>query len=378
MAYRSLLTTLVFSVILWGCGEDPAVGGPFTGTGGFGTGGAGTGGMASGGTGGMGTGGNCGLFGCAGTGGTSTGGTGGMGTGGTGGMGTGGTGGMGTGGTGGMGTGGTGGGTGGTGGSPEPCNTNNLCKSCPNQLLCDSNLDCVTGYVCIDTGCTSIGDEEPIKQCMSAPGGACIDNSNCLPDYECLSVPLEGNRCVKTTPGCNSTFDCVMGFSCEGGACVDRRMACVLDEDCPVSHACETVTTHNRFCVRVHRSCEEDFDCDIVAPHCADIDGDGDKECAGAENPSAPPCVNSDCTSSSAPVCEVSLVGSITSCGQYGLCLTSGDCASGFECLGLWPDGHKECVPTGGSCDYIADCPIRQVCASARSGGPPSCQAGTP
>jgi hypothetical protein len=33
-------------------------------------------------------------------------------------------------------------------------------------------------------------------------------------------------------------------------------------------------------------------------------------------------------------------------------------------------------VPNGGSCSSFTDCPIRQVCASPRDGGAPSCQAG--
>ena len=109
----------------------------------------------------------------------------------------------------------------------------------------------------------------------------------------------------------------------------------------------------------------------------ADIDGDGRKECAGAPDSDGVACVNAGCASPSAPVCEVSLVGSITDCGQYGLCLSSADCASGFGCVALWPDGRKECVPTGGSCDRITDCAERQVCASTRFGGAPNCQAGS-
>ena len=53
-----------------------------------------------------------------------------------------------------------------------------------------------------------------------------------------------------------------------------------------------------------------------------------------------------------------------------------GDCAEGFTCTGLWPDGRRECVPDGGSCASYADCPVRQVCASPREGGAPSCQVG--
>jgi hypothetical protein len=66
----------------------------------------------------------------------------------------------------------------------------------------------------------------------------------------------------------------------------------------------------------------------------------------------------------------------VTQCGQYGLCLDDADCAAGFSCLGLWPDGRKECVPGGGSCSSVTDCPVQQVCASPREGGAPSCQAG--
>jgi len=191
-----------------------------------------------------------------------------------------------------------------------------------------------------------------------------------------MNVPAQGDRCVKTTSGCNDSYDCVLGFSCEAGACVDRRMPCSLDADCPMNHSCESPTPSTRFCARIHRTCHQDDDCSILAPYCADIDGDGDTECAGADHPSNPACVNSGCTNSSAPVCEASSVGSITDCGQYGLCRNNSDCASGFQCVGLWPDGRKECVPSGGCCDQISDCPERQVCASPRSGGAPSCQAG--
>jgi hypothetical protein len=38
-----------------------------------------------------------------------------------------------------------------------------------------------------------------------------------------------------------------------------------------------------------------------------------------------------------------------------------------------------ECVPTPGpgDCDQVTDCPLQQVCAAPRNGGPPSCQAGS-
>ncbi|MDH3818412.1 MAG: hypothetical protein OES21_07350, partial [Myxococcales bacterium] len=77
-----------------------------------------------------------------------------------------------------------------------------------------------------------------MKQCVFAGGGACNTTADCLTDRDCMEVPGEGNRCVKTTPGCDTSFDCVPGFSCEAGSCVDRRVPCDLDRDCPKNHTC--------------------------------------------------------------------------------------------------------------------------------------------
>jgi hypothetical protein len=321
MAYRLWAASLVFCVILWGCGEDPgATGGPFSsgGTGGMGTGGMGTGGM----------------------------------------------------GTGGMGTGGTGGGV------PVECTTSALCKSCPSGDFCETNGDCATGLVCIEIGCDDpMG--APFMQCVFAGGGACESSAMCQPGRECIDVPGEGKRCVKTTPGCDTTFDCVLGFACESGSCVDRRVPCdPQDEQCPKNHVCSG-TINSSFCRRIQQDCESDFGCVDLAPHCVDIDGDLRTECAGAfdpNDPMSPACTNDQCGVGS--VCEASSFASMTQCGQYGLCVGDGDCAGGFSCVALWPDGRSECVPNGGSCSSYADCPAQQVCASPRSGGAPSCQAG--
>jgi hypothetical protein len=151
-----------------------------------------------------------------------------------------------------------------------------------------------------------------------------------------------------------------------------------VNADCPKNHTCFS-TTNAKLCLRIQTDCLFEFDCVDVAPACEDIDGDGNKECAGLFDPNAASpeaCVNSACGDVGAPVCEAADAGSLTQCGQYGLCLVDEDCAAGFACVGLWPDGRKECVPSGGSCSSIADCPARQVCASPREGGAPSCQAG--
>lgn len=262
------------------------------------------------------------------------------------------------------------------GGVTVECATSVLCLACPSTEVCDTSTDCVTGFTCIASGCDDL-DGVPMNHCVFAGGGACETTADCGPERECLEVAGEGNRCVKTTPGCDSDSDCVLGFACESDACVDRRVPCILDEDCPKSHFCHRFDATG-FCQRMHQSCGNEFDCLGIAPRCEDIDGDGTTECAGALNPNAVPveaCVNSMCSDPS-PVCEVGDDSAFTACGEYGLCAVPGDCATGFECVQLWLDGHSECVPVGGTCSHITDCPERQVCASPREGGAPGCQMG--
>jgi len=175
------------------------------------------------------------------------------------------------------------GGTAGAGGSQVSCTTSVLCRSCPSEGFCETNDDCSVGSVCIESGCSS-AEGSAIKQCVFAGGGACDTTADCLVGRECMEVPDEGNRCVKTTSGCDNLFDCVPGFSCEAGSCVDRRVPCERDPDCPKNHTCFG-TMSSSFCVRIQRDCLEEFDCIGLAPRCEDIDGDGNKECAGVFEP---------------------------------------------------------------------------------------------
>ncbi len=339
-----------------GCGEEPN--GPPTRGGSSGSGG--TGGSAGlGGAGGSsGSGGTVGSGGSAGSGGTA----------------------------GSAGSGGIGGsaGVGGTGGSGGECETNALCHTCPTNFPCNSDDDCTfSGYVCVASGCATNGGD-PIKQCVPAWAGSCSDDTACpnQSDYDCLTVGAGGKRCVRVTTGCDpatETYDCAPGFSCESGACVDRRVPCDSYEDCPKSHICLT-TPVSKYCTRVSRTCHVDADCswlgNALGSFCADVDADGVDECTGERDATGAACVSSDCGSSS--VCETGAVGSLATCGDYGLCRFSSDCGSGFECLGLWQDGRKECVPTGGTCDQVTDCDPQQVCAAPRTGNNgPSCQSGS-
>ena len=284
------------------------------------------------------------------------------------------------------GTGGTGS-TGGTGGSGGVA-TKSICiaDTPPSSNLCETDLNCaLSGYVCVDSGCKDEG--APIKQCQPARGGSCtiVDECPNPTDYECTPVggPTSPKRCVRVTPGCDlatETYDCPPGFSCEENACVDRRIPCDSTFDCPKSHVC-TTTPVASYCTRTHRTCHEDTDCGGFAAagsFCADVDNDNDgtKECVGDLGGDA--CINSDCVTASAPVCETGGDEIVAACGDYGLCRTNNDCdlVGGFECVGLWQDGRKECVRTGGTCNQVMDCDPPQVCAAPRNGGPPSCQAG--
>jgi hypothetical protein len=136
----------------------------------------------------------------------------------------------------------------------------------------------------VPSGCTETVGGASIMGCWPGPGEACATVADCPADYDCVPVGFGQNQCVKTTPGCNTTSDRGLGSSCEGvpGACVDRRVPCNDYTDCPKSHVCKSLP-NSQFCVRVNRDCDQDSDCsDLGAPWCADIDGDGAKECSGA------------------------------------------------------------------------------------------------
>jgi len=354
MSKTSRIMGVLLALVL-GCGDsDPPAGVPF-GTGGSG-GTAGSGGA-------VGTGGMSGTGGMAGDGGTS-----------------------GSGGNAGAGETGGSGGSSGEGGS-GPCATNALCHTCPDEFLCDTDDDCAfSGYVCVASGCETHGGA-PIKQCQPSRGPSCGTDADCpnTSDYACLPVGAGGSeRCIRVASGCSpatETIDCAPGFSCEGPSgeetCVDRRLPCESYLDCPKSHVCAT-TPVSSYCVRTHRTCREDTDCGgfvAAGAFCADVDGDLIKECVGERGSSGEACVNADCGGAD-PVCEAGAAPPAASCGNYGLCLDSGDCGAGFVCASLWQDGRKECVPMGGTCNEVTDCPLHQVCAAPRNGGFLSCQAG--
>jgi hypothetical protein len=300
----------------------------------------------------------------------------------------------GTTGTGGMsGTGassGTGGmvGTGGSGGAVGPC----VADTPPDSFLCDTDDDCLfSGWVCIASGCNDNGGA-PIKQCVPSWARSCSSDDDCPngTDYKCTTVAPGGERCVRIKDGCDpetETYDCAPGFSCEGPSeqetCVDRRVPCVSYQDCPKSHICLTVSAGQdpiaKYCARVSRTCHVAEDCSWLGnsfgSFCDDVDGDDDtKECTGERDATGLACVNAECGGS---VCETGAVGSAASCASYGLCRFDNECDVGFECLDLWQDGRKECVPINGACDRVRVCPLPQICAAPRNGGAPSCQSGS-
>ena len=254
---------------------------------------------------------------------------------------------------------------------------------------CESDTDCPFGGVCISTGCkTEAGTA--VKSCVSPWGPSCEDAADCpVGDYECRDVGAGQYQCVRTTAGCSPEtehVDCAPGYLCEGATCVDRRLPCSETPDCPKSHVCHTTLPGASFCVHTFRTCEDEFDCVwmgvTLGSACEDVDGDGRRECIGflpntEDLDPPPPCLNSSCGAEK--VCESASGGNASQaeCGDYGLCLTDGDCAAGFDCVALWPNGRKECVPSESAlCDEQTDCLAPRVCASPWDGGPPSCQSG--
>ncbi len=264
------------------------------------------------------------------------------------------------------------------GGEPDGggswCKTGGICPACPDpDALCESDIDCDPGEVCITTGC------EDLSRCFVSGGGACQDDDDCgNPAYMCNQ---EINRCLRVGGGCDDSNDCLAGFACEGGACADRRVPCVSGADCPHGFTCFFPSADQRFCRRITRPCDNDVDClTLGVLPCGDADGDRSRECMPSRMPNAPnpvSCDNVECILDAAPVCETSVEGLSAVCGQFGLCASSDDCANDrFDCLDLWGDGRKECVLRDGSCGDSRDCTPPQLCGSPRTGGPPRCISG--
>ena len=282
----------------------------------------------------------------------------------------------GAGGVGGMGGDGGSGGVGGFGGgggvNGSWCTTSALCPACPDpDTLCDADRPCAVGEVCLPTGC------DDFSRCFVTGGGACDDGTDCGdPAYECnLSI----GRCLRIDPGCDDSNDCVAGFACERNTCVDRRVPCETGSDCPHGFTCFFASPDQRFCRRVTRPCTDDLDCLVLGVPCGDADGDGSNECMPSLMPTAPDPVSCDktlCTDEAASVCESSIEGTVAVCGQFGLCATTDDCLTGFQCDDLWGDGRAECVLPGGSCVDSSVCSPRKVCASPRTGEQPRCVGG--
>ena len=163
---------------------------------------------------------------------------------------------------------------------------------------------------------------------------------------------------------------------------MDRRVPCQALSDCPHGYACRFWSPDQRYCRRITQPCElgSFTDCVALGVFCGDVDGDGQGECMPSLTPNDPgavACENSQCGGASTPVCEATVDGTRSVCGQFGLCQTALDCAAGFECRDLWGDGRSECVETGGSCTDTSNCGVREVCASPRVGGAPACEAGS-
>lgn len=249
------------------------------------------------------------------------------------------------------------------------CQTSALCPACPDlESLCDESTPCPVGQTCLSTGC------EDYARCFTIGGGACEEDVDCDdPAYVCNT---EIGRCLRVSPGCTDSNDCVAGFACEQEACVDRRLPCTGAQGCPHGFKCFVAAPDQRFCRRITRPCVDDLDCLVLGVPCGDADDDGAKECMPSLTPTdvePSSCDLFQCPDDDAPVCEPTPEGTRAVCGRFGSCASTSDCAAGFECRDLFGDGRSECVLPGGSCVDSSDCGLRAVCASSRQGLAPAC-----
>lgn len=221
-------------------------------------------------------------------------------------------------------------------------------------LPCGPDDSCPSGRICLDNGCGE-------RRCYPA-GRPCGSDADCPSGSECAD-----GVCGRAS-GCADSRDCPEGFSCDEGSCVDRRIGCGLGATCPQGFICDASGEQGAFfCIRVYTRCADDAACPAFG-FCRDVAGEGGichhGNGSGCRN-------NAECAAGQ--VCGVHPEHIDGLCSAFGPCASDDDCAGGYECVDLWGDGVRECVPAGGSCSRTADCPPPAICASPAEGGVPRC-----
>lgn len=119
-------------------------------------------------------------------------------------------------------------------------------------LACESNSDCASGWLCIETRCQQVCNDD--RNCAT-PGQAClgglctlVESPQCTAASECITPPncqvlasaeCVGARCLYAPQAqgeiCNDGNPCTTGDSCDGlGSCVGTSKPC----DTPPANEC--------------------------------------------------------------------------------------------------------------------------------------------
>ena len=244
------------------------------------------------------------------------------------------------------------------------------CYDCPDPYysgacvswVCNSELDCPSGYACTSDKRCKLTDGEPpgpgggeacVKPSDCAPGSTCgADNkchagdcstsgcpssyvcklsngvpacvpvgngggvSSCKSDADCPSPAgskcLSGS-CVAPENQCADASQCPAGSQCVAGACTP---SCDANKPCPTGYGCDTakgVCTENPTACTSSTQCTGGKQC--VEEHCVDPCGPGGTCAAGLV------CIDGGCTPDEKPVFTCNTEGVQDNCQAGSICL---------------------------------------------------------
>lgn len=230
-----------------------------------------------------------------------------------------------------------------------------------NDLYCDQNVACPTGYYC------------EMGPCPEMP---------CGPDGNCPPCP---GKCVPNQTYCNGDFDCPAGQMCVNGLCLPWAIECQDNSQCPPGMECLI-------------SCPAGPACnDPADPNCKPCDPNVDPwcgQCIGQCVPVQPPscdestpcpagyicimdCWSCDAATGQCPPCDPNTDPNCGTTMCKGYCQPmNGECQTNEDCR--YPDGqigfciNGKCVNQQIPCDENGACPPGMMCMGTCSGCDPA------
>jgi len=240
---------------------------------------------------------------------------------------------------------------------------------------CATQVDCRTGYGCVDI------DEDSVSECAPAGIGSGTIGSPCATIAECAGGT--DGVCINEASGWRSGYcslnDCTVDADCgdvnlyhcgfndgQPGACVKN---CLNNADCRADgYACRDLDDDN-----VNECGPAGTGTGIPGAAC-----EGTWECAGGSlgfciDWTDGYCILGDCISDAE--CGVGghcgFVNATTGSGScIESCMSDSDCRTGYGCFDMDADGVNECLPEGNrsigkACDGFQDCAGRENAACA-------------